>query len=502
MQLEQFLEASARRLPGKTALVAAGRRLSYAEVDRLADRLAWELVARGISRGQRVLVQLENSAEAVAAIFGVLKAGAVLVMLNPMVKSTKLRAIAQDCGAAALVTEAARLPAARACLAGFGMPELVAIERALARDADDASPPKRSIDMDLAALIYTSGSTGRPKGVMLTHANMVAAATSITQYLDIREDEVILNVLPLSFDYGMYQVLMAFKAGATVVLERSFAYPAALLGLIAREKVTGLPIVPTLSAMLLQLDLSKFDLSSLRYITNTGAALPSSHIAGLRARLPGTRIFSMYGLTECKRVAYLPPEEIEARPGSVGKAMPNEEVWIVDERGRRLGPGAVGELVVRGANVMKGYWGMPEETDRVLRPGLFPWEKVLYTGDLFRADEAGYLYYVGRRDEMIKSRGEKVSPREVEEVLHALEGVAEAAVVGVPDRILGHAVKAVIVPRQGARLTAADVLRHCRSQLEDFMVPASVEFRAMLPKTDTGKVARSLLVGLPQEAAA
>ncbi len=357
------------------------------------------------------------------------------------------------------------------------------------------APLKRSIDMDLAALVYTSGSTGRPKGVMLTHANMVAAATSIAQYLGITADEVILNVLPLSFDYGMYQVLMAFKVGARVVLERSFAYPAAVLGRIAQERVTGFPIVPTLSAMLLQMDLKRFDLSSLRYVTNTGAALPASHIAGLRRLLPGARIFSMYGLTECKRVAYLPPEEIDARPGSVGKAMPNEEVWIVDERGRRLGPGAVGELVVRGANVMKGYWGMPEETDRVLRPGAYPWEKVLYTGDLFRTDDEGYLYYVGRRDEMIKSRGEKVSPREVEEVLHGLTGVAEAAVVGVPDRILGHAVKAVVVLRRGAVLTVQDVLRHCRARLEDFMVPATVEFRATLPKTATGKVARQLLVG-------
>jgi len=497
MLLESFLEASARRTPGKIALVAGGRRFSYAEVDRLANRLAWRLIDRGVARGQRVLVQLENSPEAAMAIFGVLKAGAVLVMLNPAVKSAKLRAIAQDCGAVALVTEAARLASARDSLAGFGMPELLAAEELVAEGSarHDEAPPKRAIDLDLAALVYTSGSTGRPKGVMLTHANMAAAAASIIQYLENTPEDVILNVLPLSFGYGLYQPLMAFKVGATLVLERSFAYPAAVLRLIAKEKVTGMPMVPTMSAMLLQLDLAGFDFSSLRYVTNAGAALPASHAAGLRALLPRTRIYAMYGLAECTRVAYLPPEELGARPDSVGKAIPNVEAWVVDERGRRLGPQAVGELVVRGANVMKGYWGMPEETDRVLRPGPYPWEKVLHTGDLFRTDESGYLYYVGRKDEMIKSRGEKVSPREVEEVLYGLAGVAEAAVIGVPDRILGHAVKAVIVVRQGATLTEADVLRHCRARLEDFMVPKAIEFRAWLPKTDSGKVARKMLAG-------
>jgi len=497
MQLESFLEASARRVPGKTALVAGRRRYCYAELEALANRLAWRLIERGVAPGQRVLVQLENSAEAVAAIFGVLKAGAVLVMLNPAVKSAKLRAIAQDSGAAVLVAARARLAAARDALAGFGMPELLAAEELVAEGSGvrEDAPPKRRIDLDLAALVYTSGSTGRSKGVMLTHANMVAAARSIMQYLEYRADDVILNVLPLSFGYGLYQPLMACKAGATLVLERSFTYPAAVLGLVAREKVTGLPLVPTMSAILLQLDLSGFDLSSLRYLTTAGAALPSSHVAGLRRLLPAARLYSMYGLAECTRVAYLPPEELGQRPDSVGKAIPNVEAWIVDARGRRVAPGTVGELVVRGANVMKGYWGMPEETDRVLKPGPYPGEKVLHTGDLFRADADGYLYYVSRRDEMIKSRGEKVSPREVEEVLYALEGVAEAAVIGVPDRILGHAVKAVIVEREGWRLTEQDVLRHCRARLEDFMVPKVVEFRSRLPKTDSGKVARRMLAG-------
>jgi acyl-CoA synthetase (AMP-forming)/AMP-acid ligase II len=252
--------------------------------------------------------------------------------------------------------------------------------------------------------------------------------------------------------------------------------------------------------MLLQMDLAKWDFSSLRYISNTGAALPGDHISKLRKQFPQVKIYSMYGLTECKRVSYLPPDQIDIRPGSVGRGMPNEEVYIVDEKGNRVGPGIVGELVIRGSNVMKGYWQMPEETERVLRPGSFPWEKVLYSGDLFRADEDGYLYFVGRKDDIIKTRGEKVSPREVEEVLYLLPGVAEAAVVGIPDEVLGSAIKAVIVTQPEAWLTEKDVLRHCAAHLEDFMVPKFVEFREQMPKTSSCKIAKRELVGQSEAA--
>jgi acyl-CoA synthetase (AMP-forming)/AMP-acid ligase II len=286
----------------------------------------------------------------------------------------------------------------------------------------------------------------------------------------------------------LYQLLMVFKFGGTLVLEKSFAFPHVVLKKLAEERVTGFPIVPMILAMLLQLDLSKYDFSRVRYISNTGAALPVEHICRLRKLLPEVTIYSMYGLTECKRVSYLPPEQIDKRPSSVGRGMPNEEVYVVDEEGKRVGPGVVGELVVRGANVMKGYWEAPEATEKCLRPGPLPYERVLYTGDLFQADEEGYLYFVGRRDDIIKSRGEKVSPRELENVLHSLEGVAEAAVVGVPDAMLGQAIKAVLVVKEGAIVSEADVLRHCRSRLEDFAIPKYVEFRSAMPRTSTGKV--------------
>jgi len=260
--------------------------------------------------------------------------------------------------------------------------------------------------------------------------------------------------------------------------------------LIERERVTGFPIVPAMVALILQLkDLDKHDFSSVRYITNTGQALPPAHIAELRQYFRSARVYSMYGLTECKRVSYLSPEELDRRPLSVGKAIPDTEVWIVDEAGNRiLEPERVGELVIRGAHVMKGYWNKPEETAAVLRPGVYPDEKVLMSRDFFRMDGEGFLYFVSRKDDMIKSGGERISPREIEDVLYEIEGVSEAAVIGVPDDILGSAVKAFVVLREGAGLTPQDILRICTERLERARVPKHVEIRASLPKSSSGKI--------------
>ncbi len=512
MLVEGFLEASACRFPEKTALVSGGARLSYGEVDRRANRLARALRCAGVERGDRVAVCLDNSAEAVVAIFGVLKAGGVFIVVNPTTKADKLAFILEDSRASALVTDGPKLASVADRLAGLARLRAIVTTGgggpagpggarvALDLDAVTADarvpanrPGHANIDADLAALIYTSGSTGTPKGVMVTHLNVVTAATSITTYLENTPDDVILSALPLAFDYGLYQALMAFRMGATLVLERSFTYPAAVLSRVAEERVTGLPLVPTMAAILLRMDLSKFDLSSLRYITNTAAALPTRHIEELIRLFPRARLYSMYGLTECKRVSYLPPAALASRPTSVGVAIPNTEVYVVDGEGRRVGPGVVGELVVRGSHVMRGYWERPEETAAVLREGPLPGERVLYTGDLFRTDEEGFLYFVGRKDDIIKTRGEKVSPKEVENVLYALDGIVEAAIVGVPDPILGHALKAVVSLAPGVQLTPQEIMRHCRERLEDFMVPRSVEFRASLPKTATGKISRRAL---------
>jgi acyl-CoA synthetase (AMP-forming)/AMP-acid ligase II len=287
---------------------------------------------------------------------------------------------------------------------------------------------------------------------------------------------------------------MACAAAARLVLERSFTFPAAVLEKVAVERVTGFPGVPTIFAVLAGMkSLSSFDLSSIRYVTNTAAALPVKHITMLRELFPTARIYSMYGLTECKRCTYLPPADIGRKPESVGIAIPNTELWLVDEHDRKLGPGEVGQLVIRGATVMKGYWEKPEATANKLRPGPVPGEQVLYTGDLCRLDDEGYLYFVGRMDDIIKSRGEKVAPKEVESALVAIPGVREAAVIGVPDDVLGQAVKAFVVLEPGIALDVRAIQRECQARLENFMVPKHVEIVPELPKGPTGKIQKTHL---------
>ncbi len=509
MLVNNFLESSAIRLPGKVALVVKGERFTYGEINGFADCVAKSLCDEGFKKGDRAIVFLDNSLEAVVSVFGILKAGGVFLTVNPTIKAEKLAYIVNNCRATALVGSQQRLNVISDALAGSSVRLLyVAGEKGAAfagktmslkevMDSKAGSPARRGpIDCDLATIIYTSGSTGDPKGVMLTHGNMTSAADSITGYLENREDDIIINTLPMSFDYGLYQVLMGFKIGGTVILEKAFLYPYRVIEIMLKEKVTGLPIVPTMSSILLQMeDIKRHSFESLRYITNTAQALPLQHIKGLREFFPKARLYSMYGLTECKRVSYLAPEELDRRPGSVGKGMPNTEVYIVDEQGKRVGPGIVGELVVRGSNVMKGYWEMPEETAKRLKPGAFAGDSVLCTGDLFKMDDEGFLYFVSRKDDIIKSRGEKVSPKEIENVLYSIEGVVEAAVVGVPDELFGQAIKAFVVMRKGLlNVTEKDIQRHCAAHLEDFLVPKFVEFANELPKTDTGKIKKSALI--------
>lgn len=505
MRIGEFLSESARLHGDKTALVAGGRRLTYRKFNELSDRLAAALAAGGIRRGDRVLVFMNNCWEAAVSLFAIAKAGAVTVPVNPSTKADKLAYMIGNCEAAGLlvqgklmsvVEEARALEPRHLFIAATAFRGVELADNVAAFEACLDQPPERipdgGIDVDLALLIYTSGSTGRPKGVMMTHRNVEAAASSITTYLDNTADDIILNVLPLAFDYGLYQLIMAVKLGATLILEVSFAFPQAIFDTIRAERVTGFPLVPTMAAMILQMrDLKPDFLPSLRYITNTAAALPPAHIERLRELFPNATLYSMYGLTECKRCTYLPPAELDRRPGSVGIAIPNTEAFVLDEKGQPVPPGVVGELVIRGPHVMQGYWRNEEATNRMLRPGPHPWEKLLYTGDLFKTDEDGFLYFVGRQDDIIKTRGEKVAPKEVEAVLHGHPGIAEAVVVGVADPVLGQSVSALVV-RSDATLSERDIIRHCAAHLEDFMIPRSIEFRDELPKTETGKVSRRL----------
>jgi amino acid adenylation domain-containing protein len=503
--LHDYLLASAQRLPDKVALVCGANRLPYRDIDRQSNALAHALTRAGVERGDRVLVFADNSVEAALAFWGVLKANAVAVIVNPLTKAPRLRQFLADCGATGLVTNWLHAPvfvdAAQDCRqlrivvaagpAGTAAPAslpLVAWNEAVS-SADLAPPPRLNCDVDLAAIIYTSGSTGDPKGIMLTHRNMLAAATSITAYLENTEDDVILGTLPLSFDYGLYQMIMAFRMGARLVLERSFSYPTQVLEVVQREGVTGFPGVPTMFGMMARMtNLSRFDLSAVRYVTNTAAALSLQHVAFLRRSFPHARIYSMYGLSECKRCTYLPPEDLVRKPDSVGIPIPNTEIWLVDEHDNRLGPNQVGQLEVRGATVMRGYWGKPEATARRLKPGPLPGEYVLYTGDYCRFDDEGYLYFVGRMDDIVKTRGEKVAPKEVEDALLSIPGVREAAVIAVPDELFGQALKAFVVWEGGFETHERQFRLECHARLESYKVPRDVVVVSELPRTPSGKV--------------
>ena len=512
-RVEHWLARAAAERPRHTAIVCGAQRLDYAGLHAQAEALAAGLVHLGTARGERVLVLAENRIETCVAVFGSLRAGAVFSLLNPGTKAAKLSWLLRDSGARVLVIQRSLLPVLRAVegplpelrhvlvidegqgFEGTGLPAPAQGWLDLLESGEPALPPApRGVDLDLAMLVYTSGSTGAPKGVMMHHANVRFAADSICTYLEVGPDEVVLCVLPLAFDYGLYQLLMAVRCGYTLVLERGFGFPMQVLPLLEREQVTGFPLVPTVAAVLLQLRSFRPEWArSVRFLTNTAAALPPAHIERLQALFPQARLFSMYGQTESKRCTWLPPAELARRPGSVGIAIPGTEAWVADEAGRPLPPGEVGQLVVRGGHVMQGYWNQPEATARALKPGPWPWERVLHTGDLFRADEDGFLYFVGRRDDILKSRGEKVAPKEVEAVLHALPGVREAVVVGVPDPVLGQAIRALVVLAEGSTLGSREILAHCRAHLEDFMVPRDIEFRSDLPRTGTGKIQRARL---------
>lgn len=505
MRIEHYLKIHAQNTGEKTALVTGQLRLSYADFDVQSEALAHRLIAQNVKRGARVVIFMDNCWQAVVSIFAVLKAGAVFTLVNPLTKADKLSYILNDCTPSALLTQARLLPVIDEAEASATLPVVIAVQGATASkrqylsfeasiQADEQATDVVTfgIDIDLAMLIYTSGSTGRPKGVMMTHRNIEAAATALTGLLNNSADDIILSVLPLSFNYGLYQLLMAVKLGATLVLEKSFAFPQAVFDTMRAEKVTGFPIVPTMSAIIMQMrDLQRGFLPDLRYITNTAAQLPVPHIEFLRKILPDTEIYSMYGMTECKRCTWLPPHMISEKPDSVGIALPNSEVYLLDEAGGPVAVGETGEMVVRGPNVMQGYWNNPSASAQVLKPGRNAWEKVLHTGDLLRIDADGYYYFVGRKDDIIKSRGEKVPPKEIETVLYSHPAVREAVVAGVPDAMLGQAVTAMVIATDTV-LTEKEIIRFCRQHLEDFMVPVFITIVDELPRTDTGKVSRRL----------
>lgn len=503
--LHEGLFLSAYKTPDKVALISAGKSYTYADLADSILRLSNALLTNGFQRGERCVIYLDNTSVSVVAIYATLLVGGVFVVLNPQTKKDKLEYILNDCSASALITDSHLnktyssviddIKSLKCVISSGDENNLghssVAAYSEIIRESNTSIPDFPVIASDLAALIYTSGSTGSPKGVMHTHLSMTFALNSIIEYLRLSPDDRILLVLPLAFDYGLYQLLMSIQLGATLVMERSFTYPVEIFQRIDETAATVFPGVPTIFSMLLSMhDRKPFSFPSITRVTNTAAALPPAYFIALKEIFPSALIFKMYGLTECKRVCYLEPEMLDHKPMSVGKAIPGTEVFILDENGLRVGPHETGILYVRGPHVTPGYWKQPELSNEILIDGELPGEKILCTKDWFKMDEDGDLYFQGRSDDIIKTRGEKVSPIEVENVLHGIPGIKEAAVIGVDDDVLGQAIKGLVVIEPDAKLSLKEIKRACLDQLENFMVPKYFELLDELPKTDSGKISK------------
>jgi len=517
--LHQLITISAERAPDAPALSAQGTTLSYAELASRVDRFAAAIAALGLQRSERVAIYLDKRIEFVVSVFGTAAAGGVFVPVNPLLKSDQVAYILADCNVRILVTSRDRYHGLVDALAAC--PDLQTV--VLIDGLDDelaASTGKpwqvidwtdllaesarlhRVIDTDMVSILYTSGSTGKPKGVVLSHRNMAAGAKSVASYLDNRPGDRLLAVLPLSFDAGFSQLTTAFASGATTVL-MNYLLPRDVLTALDTEKITGLTAVPPLYIQLAALAWPASITTHLRYFANTGGRMPRATLDALRAHLPETKPFLMYGLTEAFRSTYLPPSEVDRRPDSIGKAIPNAEILVLREDGSECDADEPGELVHRGALVGMGYWNDPAKTAERYKPlprtagsatsGLVLPEIAVFSGDNVRRDAEGYLYFIGRRDEMIKTSGYRVSPTEIEEALYASDLLAEAAAFGVEHPVLGQAIVVIAMAKDGGTEVAA-IKRACQRALPAWMQPAVVELRDVaLPRNPNGKIDRKKL---------
>jgi acyl-CoA ligase (AMP-forming) (exosortase A-associated) len=503
---------SAASSPERVALRHRDATVSYAELASAMDAAARGLCAAGLEKQDRVAIYLNKRVETVVACFATALAGGVFVPVNPLLKGAQVGHILRDSAASILITSVDRLaevaaevaaaPALRAVVVTGGEPPApvragLAQLAWLALLAGGARPLHRVIDNDLAAILYTSGSTGRPKGVVLSHRNMVSGATSVAEYLGNTPEDRLLAVLPFSFDYGFSQLTTAFLVGASVsLIDHLFARD--VVTAVQKDRITGLAAVPPLWIQLADLKWPTGIDEHLRYITNSGGRMPRATLDRLRAALPRTRPYLMYGLTEAFRGTYLPPEEIDRRPDSMGKAIPNAEIMIVRPDGTACDPDEPGELVQRGALVGLGYWNDPAKTGERFRPvpGQRPelplTEIAVWSGDTVRRDTEGYLYFVGRRDEMIKTSGYRVSPTEVEEIVYASGLVGDAVAVAAPHPALGEGIVLIASPPDSGDATDSDerLLAHCRAYMPMYMVPHRIQWLAALPRNPNGKFDR------------
>ncbi len=507
--VSDLLVQAADRSPEKKAVLHKDEALTYARVYEKSLRLARTLVRLGVKKGDRVCFYLEKRWEKVVSIFAISLAGAVFVPIRRLSLPAQALYIINNCGAAALITTSSRLSGLKDHLRSlravvtvdstdFSLPgcPVLGWNEALADNASTGGCPD-SIAADIAAILYTSGSTGRPKGVVLSHQNLVAGARVVAKYLKITEDDRLLSILSFGFDYGLNQLMTTFLTGAQLVLF-DYLFPRDILKAVAKYRVTGLAAVATTWIQLLQTPWGDA-MNSLRYLTNSGGAVPVEYVRELRRRLPAAEVYLMYGLTEAFRSTYLEPSMVDRRPASMGKAVPGEEIMIIGRDGQPAKPGEVGELVHRGTLVARGYWGEPELTAERFRrnplqlPSVPLDETVVYSGDFVKMDAEGYLYFEGRKDEMIKSAGNRISPTEVEEVLHSSGFVSEVVAMGIPHEIYGQVVLVVLSLRPGEDKTERDILLYCRNTMPAYMVPHEVRIWEKLPLNSNGKLDRSAI---------
>lgn len=488
--LYQHLTHSAASYPDSPAVQDTESALTYGELHARALDVAGELSAANVTPGDRVLLFLGNSVDFAVAYWGAVYAGAVVTPINAETKANKLAWIIGDCSPAAVISKGPWLDTIRRAMDENCDMQILDIESDRATGSFTQPPcVGRIIDQDLGVMIYTSGSTGNPKGVMLSHQNLVAASRSVCSYLGYRSDDKLFVVIPLTFDYGMHQLTMAALCGAGVIIEKDFTAPLFSLHRLETSNATVFPIVPTMAPLIFALA-DRICLSKVRLISSTAAALHPNVIDKLQEVFTNATIFSMYGLTECHRCSYVPPEYLKSKKGSVGIAIPNTEIWIVDAEGKCQTRDAIGELVIRGATVMKGYWNNPEKTAQRLKPGRFSGEYVLYTGDFCRMDKDGFLYFLSRSDDILKIRGEKVAPKEIEDVLLSHEAVSEAVVFGKPDEVQGQVVCACVTLRPELEVTPAELVTWCKSQLPSIAIPKTIEIHDHFQRNANGKIDR------------
>lgn len=511
--LHEIVGHAATVAPAHPALLFKDETLTFAQLKAEIDRFAGAIRGLGLARDERVAFFLPKQFEGVISLFGAAAAGGVSVPINPMLRPQQVRHILSDCNVRVLITSGTRAQQLADVLPGChdlttlvltspakGLPDdpganVLSWEALL--ETPPAMPLSR-IDTDMAAILYTSGSTGLPKGVVLSHLNMVAAAESSAEFLELTQADRLLAVLPLSFDYGLSQLTTAYWVQASVVLI-DFLFAREVIKAVAKHGVTGISAVPPIWNQLAVLDWPEEAVQSMRYITTSGGAARKATLAKLRERLHNTGIYQMYGLTEAFRSAYLHPREIDQKPGSVGKAIPNVELAVVREDGTACAPGEPGELVHRGSLVAMGYWNDPERTHRRFRPapgqpvGIPLPEIAVWSGDRMRMDAEGYLYFVSRQDEMIKTSGYRVSPTEVEEIVFASGLVAEAVAIGVPHPELGQAIVLLAHAGEGQRVSDDTLRQYCQRECPTYMVPAHIEIRDELPRNPNGKIDRAEL---------